>query len=361
MPCNNPENQKFCTGIDNYSFGCLKVNKSNNYPGLFSWMGPAEDGILVKLFELKEILLKKKMINFSAQGFCMYPCIRPTDKLHIELKKAEQIKIGEVAVYCRHNLLFAHRTIGKGNEHGLNYIVTRPDTAKSGDDGPSFDDNIVGVVSSIERKGRILSVEIKTSSLIKEFYLKIFFTILKLKQIVVKVCLYLLAFLQLFSVGRKVFKLFFKNTEDLRFSISVPLNNNINSLFNTSISDDELIELNHQESEDKILKWAVVLNAGSRLAAYLSFVRKPETCPFAGWWLAEAKISPQCRAGGVQEKIWQKADELLGLLEAPSIFAGILKKDYFLRMFFQSLGFKENPAYKDPLNRRIILERRIPA
>jgi hypothetical protein len=206
-----------------------------------------------------------------------------------------------------------------------------------------------------------LSVERKANSLTKEFNLKIFFAILKIKWIVVKVCLYLVAFLQRFSVCRKVFKLFFKSAQDLKFSISAPLNNNINSLFNTSISPDELVNLNHQENEDKILKWAVVLNAGSRVAAYLSFVRKPETCPFAGWWLAEAKIPTQYWGGGAQEKIWQKADELFGLLGVPLIFAGILKKDYFMGMFFQSSGFRKTPAHKDPLNKRIILERRIAA
>ena len=97
------------------------------------------------------------------------------------------------------------------------------------------------------------------------------------------------------------------------------------------------------------------------MAAYLSFVRNPKTCPFAGWWLAEAKIPPQYWGLEPEERIWQKADELFSLLGAPLIFAGILKKDYFIRMFFQRSGFKENPAHKNPLDTRIILERKISA
>lgn len=367
MPCDNPQNQKFCAQSCNYSPACVRGNKDNNYPALFSWMGLEEGGILVKLFELKDILLQNKKVDFSAKGFCMYPVIRPTDKLHIELKTAEQIKVGEVAVYRRNNRLFAHRTIDKGNSNGAPYIITRPDNAKSGNDGPSFDENIVGVVSAIERKRKIFSVEKKSHSSPKEFYLKLFFTMLKLKWMAVTVCLYILAFLQQFSVCRKIFQLFFRSTKGLKFSISVPLNNNASSLFNTSISPEELINLNLQKSEGKILKWAISLNTGSKVVANLSFVFKPKNCFYSGWWLSEAKIMPQYWGSEIEEKILQRADELLGTLGASSIFTIFLKKDYFSRMFFRRRGFKESFAYKNPLsvcdhdslNTGIILERKI--
>jgi hypothetical protein len=170
-----------------------------------------------------------------------------------------------------------------------------------------------------------------------------------------------LAFLQQSSNCRKVFKLFSRSPKDLEFSISTSLNNNPSSLFNTSISVEELIKLNLQESEGKILKWTLIANSGSEVVANLSVIFKPKNCFFPGYWLSEVKIKPQYWGSRIEEKIFQRAGELLGALGTHLIFTSFLKKDYLSRMLFQRLGFQGSPAYKNSSETRIILERKIAA
>ncbi|HNW38873.1 MAG TPA: hypothetical protein PKI44_00395 [Candidatus Omnitrophota bacterium] len=359
MFCNIPANQKFCKKLNYYSPGCSGEMADCNYSRLFYWAGQDENGFLAKLFDLKEVLLENKTGSFSVQGFCMYPCLRPADKLYISGKNAEQVKIGEIAVYRRNNRLFAHRTVSKGHDGKLNYIITRADTVKCGNDGRIFDENLVGVVSAIERKGRILGTESNPQSAVIELYLKIFLGIRKFMRAVKIICLYGLAFLQQFTACRKFFRLFIKIPKDMRLSIKVPLNNNLNSLFDVSIPAEELITFTQGKNKDEILKWKIILNTGPRIMAGISFIHKPEICSFAGWWVAEAKISPQCWGLEAEEKMWEKSDNLLKEFGAHFIFASVSKKDYFSRMFFKRSGFKETRAVRNPSRTQIILKKEI--
>lgn len=346
MFCGNPQNKEFCSRDQNGTPVCHAANKVNNSTALLTRMGSEEGGILIKFFDLRDALLQNRMVNFSVGGFCMYPAIRPADRLHIEPKKAKHIKIGEVAVYRRHNLLFAHRTIDKGDEMGRHYIITKPDNTKHCNDGPHFDENIVGVVSSIERKGRILSAEKKPYPALKVLFLEVFFALLRLKCIIMDSCLYLLAFLQQFRVFRAILQLFSLDDKGLKFIMRAPLDNNVNSLFYTDIYHEDLIRINLRRNENSVLKWALSINSGSAAVADLSFVFKPKSCIFAGWWISQPTVTPRYWGTQIEEKIFQKAEELLAELGIGSVFAAVFKKDYLNRMLLRRFGFRETSIYK---------------
>lgn len=84
----------------------------------------------------------------------MYPCVRPGDTLHIESRPIERIQVGDIAVIRKSGQLFGHRAIAKGENEIGPFIVTRPDRSDDGDDGPTHGENILGVVTRIERKGK---------------------------------------------------------------------------------------------------------------------------------------------------------------------------------------------------------------
>ncbi|MBN1913624.1 MAG: hypothetical protein JW788_04420 [Candidatus Omnitrophica bacterium] len=291
----------------------------------------------------------------------MYPCIRPTDKLRVELKRTEDIQIGEVALYRRNNHLFAHRTIKKGNENGAPFIVTRPDNAKGRDDGPSFDEDIIGVVTAAERGGRLVSVEKRPYSALKKFYLKAFFALHKSKWILAVVWLYIEAFVLQSFLFRKAFRILFPVPKSMQFSVQMPLNNNIDSLFNTDISFRELFSSMCRQNEDKIKKWTLTVKAGTETTASLSFILKPKSCLYPGWWLAQVKIHPLFWGSRLEEGLVRKSDELLKAFGVSLIFASVFKKDFLSRMLFKRLGFKESPVYKNRLTSPMVLERRIAA
>lgn len=83
----------------------------------------------------------------------MFPCVQPGDMLHIESRTIGQVQVGDIAVYRRDTSLFGHRVIATGTDNGKPFFVTRPDRTKQGDDGPVYSDEVLGVVTTIERRG----------------------------------------------------------------------------------------------------------------------------------------------------------------------------------------------------------------
>jgi signal peptidase len=104
--------------------------------------------------ELGRVLADRNGLTFRAKGTCMYPTLRAGDVLRIKPCTAADIALGDIAVGRKPGYLFAHRVIDKGLEKGRTYILTRPDTARVGSDGPTFDDSLLGRVVAIERNGR---------------------------------------------------------------------------------------------------------------------------------------------------------------------------------------------------------------
>lgn len=109
--------------------------------------------VLVSL-DIGRELTDRGNLTFRAKGTCMYPTIRPGDVLRVQSRSAADISVGDIAVYRRTKLLFSHRVIEQGQEAGRFYVATRPDGALDGSDGRTFDENLLGVVTAIERKGK---------------------------------------------------------------------------------------------------------------------------------------------------------------------------------------------------------------
>ncbi len=104
--------------------------------------------------EIGRVLADHHRLVFHAKGTCMYPAIRPGDVLRIQSRAAADVALGDIAVCRRPRYMFSHRVIGKGLEGGRPYILTRPDRSIEGGDGPTFDEDLLGVVVAIERKGK---------------------------------------------------------------------------------------------------------------------------------------------------------------------------------------------------------------
>jgi len=335
MACQNPEYQRFCAKTYKYIPCCKEIDSNNLSCVLFSEDDSGGLKLIHQFFELREIFLQKKMIKFHAQGICMYPSIRLGDILHIEPKKAEQIKIGDIAVYRRSSHLFGHRTIDKGDNDGLAYIVTRPDTARFGNDGPSFDQDILGIVSSIERRGEILDTAKKEYNLLKKMSFSVFLKCYYIRQHLFSKLIYVVNYMQQFNAYRKIAKFLFLNKK-ANFSIRVPLNIKVADRFNREISPQELIDLNLGMDKSSISKWKIALDINSRQAASMSFIFRPDTCPFPGWWLADAKIMIRYRGTKIEEELFARAKELLRQSGISRVYACAFKDAYFERMLFKN-------------------------
>jgi signal peptidase I len=108
---------------------------------------PAVDRSKVAL--VGEVLHRFGEARVQVSGSSMLPSIRPGDVLTIRRRLADEIRSGEVAVFTRHDRLFAHRVVG----HLGRRLVTQGDRVPTRD-APVSEDELLGVVVSVSRGGR---------------------------------------------------------------------------------------------------------------------------------------------------------------------------------------------------------------
>jgi hypothetical protein len=58
-----------------------------------------------------ELLLGGRSVRFSAPGHSMQPAIRPSDVLHVAPIRAEELSIGDIALYRSGSRILAHRVV----------------------------------------------------------------------------------------------------------------------------------------------------------------------------------------------------------------------------------------------------------
>lgn len=100
----------------------------------------------------------------------MYPAVRPGDVLSVRSCRPDDVMIGDIAVCRRPGYLFGHRVIRLAEQDGRLCVVTRPDRSRGGDDGPTFEEDLLGVVVSIRRDGAEVTLDPTSSSRIVGFY-----------------------------------------------------------------------------------------------------------------------------------------------------------------------------------------------
>ena len=108
---------------------------------------------MVASLDLGRALADRDGVTFRSQGTCMYPTVRPGDVLRIRSCTARDVVLGDIAVCRASAYLFGHRVVETGDRDGRAYIVTRPDRSDSNGNAVTFEDDLLGVVVSIERDG----------------------------------------------------------------------------------------------------------------------------------------------------------------------------------------------------------------
>ena len=127
---------------------------SDSIPMGASAMPAAQHTLSLASLDIGRALAERDTITFRAQGTCMYPTVRSGDVFRIQPSPVGDVAVGDIAVCCGQGYLFGHRVIGKGEKLGRAYIITRPDRSRQGNDGPTFDENLLGIVREIKRKGK---------------------------------------------------------------------------------------------------------------------------------------------------------------------------------------------------------------
>lgn len=336
-PCQDLAYQKFCAQICEFVPCCAEVCKDRSTQRMPSLSG----GLIVQAFDLGKTITQKGMAKFRARGTCNYPCVKPGDILHVDTRDSKQIQIGDIVVYRRSRLLFSHRAVDKGEKNGLCYVVTQSDGAEEAD-APVFDEDILGIVTSIERKGKLLSPARSTYTLANRVFIRFRLKCYLLKQLLLRSAVSSMVGIQQFRIYRKMATFVFSRlNRKMDFSIRKSLNSRALAHFYRMLSPQEFADLDPFDRKNMNSEWTFVLSANSCVAASLSLVFRPEYCPSSGCWLSEIKRKTRYRGTNLEGKLFDRASILIKQMGISKIFAGYSKGDSLRKITLKDLGFRE--------------------
>ena len=92
-----------------------------------------------------EVLRSTGRVQLAAFGYSMLPNLWPGDHLTIEARPFEQIEVGEIVLFARHDRLFLHRVVRIDKDH----LITRGD-AMPLMDPPVSARELMGTVTRIQ-------------------------------------------------------------------------------------------------------------------------------------------------------------------------------------------------------------------
>lgn len=108
------------------------------------------------------LLREGHVIRSLALGESMSPCIKKGDSLMVKPISLEEARIGDIVAYRRdesHSVLTNHRVIRIGKDRGQRYLITKGDPNVYCDFPLVSPEDVLGKVVSIERNGRVTSLE----------------------------------------------------------------------------------------------------------------------------------------------------------------------------------------------------------
>lgn len=276
---------------------------------------PIVDGEAFLQTELSRLLIEAGRCRFRASGSCMHPSIMPGDDLYIGLKGIAEISVGEIAVFRRGWRLLSHRVIGSGADSRGPFIITRPDSLMQGegDDGPSYEKDILGVVTSIVRKGRPASTCPTKPTFFADIHAILNKNILHawffLTPTLIKISTFMQQSYPYGYVARQFFRL---SGQNIHYHYHLP-HRLCKSIIYRNISPDDLGFALSNEFKGRIDHWILTIYLGNdpTPSASAIFVCHQEGCPYAGWWLGNLWIRFRYRGMGLEKILLAKAEKVL--------------------------------------------------
>ncbi len=239
----------------------------------------------------------------------MYPSIRPGDILHIDPRDVAKVAVGDIAIFRRGNALFGHRTVSKGidKDKGGTYIITRPDRTSQGNDGPTYDQDVLGVVAHIERKGKLVSPRLPLC-LRSRLYSASLLKLWEYREATLTKSGEWFGRIQRRKAYRRVAQLLFtKVSPSVSFSLRIPISSWQTHDLCQKLSPCEAGGLSSQDS----FSLDLFIRGHHRPAAIMTFISRPPECPFAGWWVRDLQVRVRYRGIGLEELLLRQAEEVL--------------------------------------------------
>jgi hypothetical protein len=270
---------------------------------------PATRGLSVASLEIGRVLADRDGVTFRAQGTCMYPTIRPGDVFRIRSSTARDVAVGEIAVCRTPEYLFSHRVISKGERDGRAYVVTRSDRSTGEGDGPTFDENLLGVVASATRDGQPIPLQPTPYGLPARNYHAARLAFIEFAPRLRALRAELLATPAGKVVQQTIARAWFKLARpEVKFVVRVPLNATLGEGVYRPVDPTEF-DPAHNWHDRAIERWTMValLDGAPEPSAWATFVRDPEK----SWRVVDSHVRRRYRGVGLDAALLEQARRVM--------------------------------------------------
>lgn len=259
--------------------------------------------------DIGRVLADRDGVTFCAQGTCMYPAVRPGDVLTIQSRISANVEIGDIAVCRVPDYLFSHRVIKKGELEGKSYIVTRSDRCREGSDAPTCDNNLLGVVVAIKRKGKPVPLVLTNYPRLIRYYYKKRLVLIEAKERLKLRLSELFLHTDIIFFYRSIVRTWFILVRPtLTYVVQMPLNETLGDAVLRRLKPDDFYS-EMLVNGRKIMRWTITahLNGGRKPAAWVAFMRDEVDT----WRIAESHVRLRYRGAGLHRKLMSQAEKIL--------------------------------------------------
>lgn len=258
--------------------------------------------------DIGRVLADRDGVTFRADGTCMYPTIRPGDILRIQSRAAADVSVGDVVVCRRPTHLFCHRVAAKGFEEGRAFIVTRHDRTSVGGDGPTFDENLLGVVVAVERGGKPVPLQPSSPPWPLRCYFVLRLTLIELRLRIILGWRALLAKVQANAFYRRMMRMWLTLARpQISYEVRLPMSALGDAVYRQLSPESFSVQKDWRGRP--VQRWTLLLhlNGSQKPAAWLTLARDT-----SGQWLVnESFVAPRYRGTGFDEMLQSEADAIL--------------------------------------------------
>jgi signal peptidase I len=111
-------------------------------------------------------------VRFRPGGFSMYPTIRDGEAVTVEPIRAHEVRRGDILLYRRERRVIAHRVVGIALGANAKRVFTLRGDSLSSCDAPVKQEQVLGRVVSVERKGRWIKLGGRRARIRSAVYLR---------------------------------------------------------------------------------------------------------------------------------------------------------------------------------------------
>jgi len=280
--------------------------------------------------DITRLLLDVRGVStFNTAGYCMFPCLRPGDRITVDARAIEQISVGEIAVFQRDKKIVAHRVVEAGKNGGVHYLVTRPDRA-SRNEAPLYAADVLGVVTRVQRRERDVDPAARPLPPLARQLVDIYLACACSASYCARKAAGALGLLQESALYRAI-----APRLAAEFTVRVPLLSNVDDLYRCFPLPEVPVDLLRDASN-----WSIVLSRNGDCAATLT-IERDAGCRDA-WWIRNASTRLRYRGLGFEDRLLAACETCLSRLAPARLCIALPAAPALLRAARRE-GFTANP------------------